>query len=70
MFRGQRNESLRPLICFPYRSRYFFFQAAPQLSSRGRVNPVPDPLLLRKLVAQGSEPETPGSVASNSDQYS
>jgi hypothetical protein len=30
------------------RSRYFFFQAAPQLSSRGWVDPVPDPLLLRK----------------------
>jgi hypothetical protein len=26
----------------------FFFQAAPQLSSRGWVDPVPDPLLLRK----------------------
>jgi hypothetical protein len=30
------------------RSRYFFFQVAPQLSSRGWLNPVPDPLLLRK----------------------
>jgi hypothetical protein len=30
------------------RSRYYFVQVAPQLSSRGRVHPVPDPLLLRK----------------------
>jgi hypothetical protein len=29
-------------------SRYFFFQVAPELSSRGWVDPVPDPLLLRK----------------------
>jgi hypothetical protein len=28
------------------RSRYFFFQVAPELYSRGRVDPVPDPLLL------------------------
>jgi hypothetical protein len=35
-------------IGFPDRSRYFFFQVAPQLYSRGSVDPVPDPLLLRK----------------------
>jgi hypothetical protein len=29
-------------------SRYFSIQVAPQLSSRGWVDPVPDPLLLRK----------------------
>jgi hypothetical protein len=29
-------------------SRYYFFQVAPQLYSRGWVDPVPDPLLLRK----------------------
>jgi hypothetical protein len=29
-------------------SRYFFFQVAPQLYSRGWVDPDPDPLLLRK----------------------
>jgi hypothetical protein len=28
------------------RSRYLFFQVAPQLYSRGRVDTVPDPLLL------------------------
>jgi hypothetical protein len=30
------------------RIRYFFIEVAPQLSSRGWVVPVPDPLLLRK----------------------
>jgi hypothetical protein len=30
------------------RSRYFSIQVAPQLSSRGWMDPVPDPLLLRK----------------------
>jgi hypothetical protein len=33
---------------FVDRGRYFSIQVAPQLSSRGRVDPVPDPLLLRK----------------------
>jgi hypothetical protein len=36
------------------RSRYFFFQVAPQLYSRGRVDPVPDPLLLRKSGIAGN----------------
>jgi hypothetical protein len=35
-------------LCFLNRSRYFFIQVAPQLTSRGWVDPVPDPLLLRK----------------------
>jgi hypothetical protein len=35
-------------IGFHDRSHYFFFQVAPQFSSRGWVDPVPDPLLLRK----------------------
>jgi hypothetical protein len=30
---------------FLYRSRYYLFQLAPQLYSRGWVDPVPDPLL-------------------------
>jgi hypothetical protein len=29
-------------------SRYYFLQVAPQLYSRGWIDPVPDPLLLRK----------------------
>jgi hypothetical protein len=35
------------------RGRYFSFQVAPQLSSRGWVDPVPDPLLLRKSGSAG-----------------
>jgi hypothetical protein len=38
-------------------SLYFFFQVAPQLYSRGCVDPVPDPLRLKSLVALGIEPE-------------
>jgi hypothetical protein len=36
------------------RSRYFSIQVAPQLSSRGWVDPVPDPLLLRKSGSAGN----------------
>jgi hypothetical protein len=36
------------ILGFLDRSRYFFFQPAPQLYSRGWLDPVPDPLLLRK----------------------
>jgi hypothetical protein len=35
-------------------SRYCFIQVAPQLPSRGWVDPVPDPLLLRKSVRAGN----------------
>jgi hypothetical protein len=45
------------------RSRYFFFQAAPQLYSRGWVDPVPDPILLRKSGRAGNRTRTSGSVA-------
>jgi hypothetical protein len=36
------------ILRFLDRSRYFFSQVAPQLYSWGGVDPVPDPLLLRK----------------------
>jgi hypothetical protein len=36
------------------RGRYFSIQVAPQLSSRGWVDPVPDPLLLRKSGSSGN----------------
>jgi hypothetical protein len=36
------------------RSRYFSIQVAPQLPSRGWVDPVPEPLLLRKSVNAGN----------------
>jgi hypothetical protein len=49
------------------RSRYFFFQVAPQLYSRGCVNPVPDPLLLRISGSYRNRTRTSGSVARNSD---
>jgi len=41
-------------LCFLDRSRYFFIQVAPQLTSRGWVDPVPDPLLLRKSGSAGN----------------
>jgi hypothetical protein len=47
--RGQRGTSPRPLIFgFIDQSRYYFFQVAPQLSSRGWVDSVSDPVLLKK----------------------
>jgi hypothetical protein len=49
------------------RSRYFSFQVAPQLYSRGWVYPVPDPLLLRKSDSSGTGTRTSGSVTRNSD---
>jgi hypothetical protein len=39
---------------FQDRSRYYFIQVAPQLSSRGWVDPVPDPLLLIKSGGAGN----------------
>jgi hypothetical protein len=55
------------ILGFLDRSRYFFFQVAPQLYSRGWVDPVPDPLLLRKSGSAGNRTRTSGSVARNSD---
>jgi hypothetical protein len=40
------------ILCFLDRSRYYFFQAAPQLYSRGLVDPVPD--VLRKWGSAGN----------------
>jgi hypothetical protein len=37
------------ILDFLDRSRYYVFQVAPQLYSRGWVDPVPEPLLLRKF---------------------
>jgi hypothetical protein len=42
------------ILGFLHRSRYFSFQVAPQLYSRGCVDPVPDPLLLRKSGGAGN----------------
>jgi hypothetical protein len=48
-------------------NRHFLFQVAPQVYSRGWVDPVPDPLLLRKSSRAGNRTRTSGSVARNSD---
>jgi hypothetical protein len=52
--RGKLNGSPRLILGFLDRSRYFFFQVAPQLYSQGWVDPVPDPLLLRKSGSAGN----------------
>jgi hypothetical protein len=55
------------ILAFLDRSRYFSFQVALQLYSRGSVDPVPDPLLLRMRGSVGNGTRTSGSVARNSD---
>jgi hypothetical protein len=52
---------------FRDRSRYFFFQVALQLYSRGWVDPVPDQLLLRKSCSAWNRIRTSGSVGRNSE---
>jgi hypothetical protein len=42
------------ILGFLDRSHYYFFQVAPQLYSRGWVDSVPDPLLLRKSGIAGN----------------
>jgi hypothetical protein len=56
--RGQCDGSLRPHFRFSRQEPLFFYQVAPQLYSRGWVDPVPDPLLLF-LVSPGIEPGPP-----------
>jgi hypothetical protein len=46
--RDQCGDSPLSLISVLDDSRYFIFQTAPHLSSRGWVDPVSDPILLRK----------------------
>jgi hypothetical protein len=53
------------ILGFIDRSRYFF-QLAPQLYSRAWVDPVPDPLLLRKSGSTGNRTWTSGSATRNS----
>jgi hypothetical protein len=55
------------ILDFLDRNRYYFFQVAPQLYSRGRVDPVPDPLLLTKFGSAGNRTRSSGSVARNCD---
>jgi hypothetical protein len=65
--RGQRDRSLRPYSWFSGLEPLVFYQVASQLYSRGWVDPVPDPLLLRKSGSAGSRTRASGSVAKNSD---
>jgi hypothetical protein len=53
------------ILGFLGRSRYFLFQVAPQLFLRSWVEPIPDPLLLRKSGSIGNRTRTSGSVAKN-----
>jgi hypothetical protein len=55
------------ILGFLDRSCYFFFQVALQLHSQGWVDPIPDPLHLRKSGSAGNRTWTSGSVARNSD---
>jgi hypothetical protein len=54
---------------FLHRSRYFFFQEAPRLYSRGWADPVLDPILLRKSDSAGNWTRTSESICRNSDHY-
>jgi hypothetical protein len=66
--RGQRNGSPMAVnLSFLDRSRYFSFKHLFIYPHKGWVNPVPDPLLLRKVAAPGIEPWTSGSAARKSD---
>jgi hypothetical protein len=51
------------ILVFLDRSRYCFFQVALQLYSRGWVDPVLDPLVLRKSGSTGNRTRTSGSEA-------
>jgi hypothetical protein len=63
--RGQRDGSLRPYSRFYRQKPLLFYQVAPQLCSRGWVDPVPDPLLF--FSSAGNRTRASGSVAKNSD---
>jgi hypothetical protein len=56
------------ILGFLDRSRYFFFQAVPHLYSRGWVDLVSDPLLIKSGGA-GNWTRSSGSVAKNSDHW-
>jgi hypothetical protein len=55
------------VLGFLNQSRYFFFQVVPELYSRGWVDPLPDPLVLRNSGSAGNRSRTSGSVSNNSD---
>jgi hypothetical protein len=55
------------ILGFLDQSRYSFFQVAPQLYSRGRVDLVPEPLLLRKSGSVGNRIRTSQFAARKSN---
>jgi hypothetical protein len=65
--RGQRDGALWPYFRLSRTEPLLFLQVAPQLYSRGRVDPVPDPLLLRNSDSDENRTRTSGSVVMNSD---
>jgi hypothetical protein len=65
--RGLRDILYGRIFGFLERSRYFFFQVAPQLYQRGWEDPVADDYFSENAVALRIEPG-PLSVAGNSDQ--
>jgi hypothetical protein len=58
------------ILGFLDRSRYYFFQVANPLYSRGWVGPVPDPVLVRKTGSAGNGTWTSGSLASRPQRQS
>jgi hypothetical protein len=55
MLRRQRGGTPTAVnLSFLDRSRYLLFQVAPHLCTQGWMNPVPDPLLLRKYCNAGN----------------
>jgi hypothetical protein len=67
MSHGQCDGFLRSILDFLDRYRYYFFQVAPELYSRGRVDPFHTHYFSENLVAPGLEPNSSGSVGRNSD---
>jgi hypothetical protein len=62
---GQRDGSLLPYSRFSRQEPLLFYQVAPQLYSRGWVDPVPEPLLF--FGSARNRTRASGSVAKKSD---
>jgi hypothetical protein len=54
-------------LAFLDQSRYYFFKVAPRLQSRGSVDTVPHPLLLKKSGSTGNRTRTSGFAARNTN---
>jgi hypothetical protein len=67
VLRGQRNES-PTVVNFGFLDRScYLLEISPQLSSRGWVDSIPDPLLHIKSGSARNQTRTSGTVARNSD---